>query len=69
MHTLFAETGRSASSTSASVGAGVVERASWEAWLVAVVALVLVFALNWSVLRVLGVCALLGIVLAVQRRS
>jgi len=36
----------------------------WEAWLVAVVAGVLVFPLRWSVLRTLGVCAGLGVALS-----
>ena len=65
VHTLFAET--------RTVGLGPVELLelpvwssySWEAWLVAAVACVLVFGLDWSVLRTLGVCAgRLGIVLA-----
>jgi chromate transporter len=36
----------------------------WEAWLVAVVAFVLVFALRWPILRILGACAILGIALS-----
>jgi chromate transporter len=35
----------------------------WEAWLVAAVAAVLLLARGWSVLRTLGVCALLGLAL------
>jgi chromate transporter len=34
---------------------------SWETWLIAVVAMVLIFALRWPVLRTLGACALLGV--------
>jgi chromate transporter len=37
----------------------------WEAFLVAAVAMVLAFRYRWSVLRVLGVCALLGLALTV----
>ena len=36
----------------------------WEAWLIAALAGILVFAARWSVLRTLGVCALVGIVLS-----
>jgi chromate transporter len=35
----------------------------WEAFLIAAVAMVLAFRLRWSVLRVLGTCALLGLAL------
>jgi len=39
---------------------------SWEAWVVAAVAMVLVFAAKWPVLRVLGTCAGLGLVLGLS---
>jgi chromate transporter len=34
---------------------------SWEAWVIGAVAMLLVFALKWPVLRVLAACALLGL--------
>ena len=36
---------------------------TWETWLIAAVAMALIFALKWPVLRTLGACAALGIVL------
>jgi len=62
VHTLFSDT-RTSSWGPFSVELPVWSSYSWEAWLVAVVAGVLVFVLDWSVLRTLGVCAVLGIVL------
>jgi len=62
VHTLFAST-RSLEWGPASILAPVWSSYVWEAVVVAVVALVLIFRLNWSVLRTLGVCAVLGLVL------
>ena len=62
VHTLFAGT-RKADSGPLSLELPVWSTYVWEAWLVAMVAAVLVFWLRWSVLRTLGVCALLGIIL------
>ena len=36
----------------------------WETFAVAAVAMVLIFALRWSVLRTLGACALVGLALS-----
>jgi chromate transporter len=63
VHTLFART------TEASAGPlglllPVWSSYVWEACVVAAVAVVLVFRLRWSVLRTLGVCALLGLALS-----
>jgi chromate transporter len=63
LHTLFSGT-RTASWGPMSIELPVWSSYVWETWLVAVVAGVLVFALRWSVLRTLGVCAVLGIVLS-----
>jgi chromate transporter len=38
---------------------------SWEAWVIGAVAMVLVFALKWPILRVLGACAVLGLCLGI----
>ena len=62
VHTLFAST-RQLSWGPAYVLAPVWSSYVWEALVVAAVALVLIFRLNWSVLRTLGVCAVLGLVL------
>jgi chromate transporter len=60
VHTLFTET--------RTIDLGPVELVSpvwsswvWEAFLIAAVAMVLAFRFRWSVLRILGVCALLGL--------
>ena len=63
LHTLFSGT-RTASWGPMSIELPVWSSYVWETWLVAVVAGVLVFALRWSVLRTLGVCAVLGMVLS-----
>jgi chromate transporter len=63
VHTLFSRT-RTPSFGPLSLELPVPSSYVWEAWLVALVALGLVFGLRWSVLRVLGVCAVLGIVLS-----
>jgi len=62
VHTLFAST-RSLSSGPVSILAPEWSSAVWEAWVIAAVALLLIFRLNWSVLRTLGACAVLGLVL------
>jgi chromate transporter len=62
LHTLFADT-RTAEAGPVSLALPVWSSYVWEAWLVAAVAALLVFRLQWSVLRTLGVCALLGILL------
>jgi chromate transporter len=36
---------------------------TWESWLIAGIAMMLIFPMKWSVLKTLGTCALLGIVL------
>jgi chromate transporter len=63
VHTLFSRTSEP-SWGPLSVEVPVWSSFVWQSGLVAAVALVLVFALRWSVLRVLGVCAALGIVLS-----
>jgi chromate transporter len=63
LHTLFSET-RTPSWGPVSIELPVWSSYVWETWLIAVIAGVLVFALRWSVLRTLGVCAVLGIVLS-----
>ena len=45
-------------------GAGPRDPGPGRRWSIAVVAAVLLFRLHWSVLRTLGVCALLGIAAA-----
>jgi len=62
VHTLFAST-RSVEWGPASILAPVWSSYVWEAIVIAVVAIGLIFRLNWSVLRTLGVCAVLGLVL------
>jgi chromate transporter len=62
VHTLFSDT-RQASSGPVELELPVWSSYVWETWLVAGVACVLVFRLKWSVLRTLGLCALLGIIL------
>lgn len=63
VHTLFAGT-RDLEAGRLSLEVPVWSTYVWEAWLVAAVASLLVFGAKWSVLRVLGVCAVLGIVLS-----
>ena len=63
VHTLFAET-RTVESGWLSLELPVWSAYVWEAWLVAAVAALLIFRFRWSVLRVLGVCAALGIILS-----
>jgi chromate transporter len=60
VHTLFSRT-REPSWGPFSVELPVWSSHVWESWLIAAVALVLVFGLRWTVLRVLGVCAVLGV--------
>lgn len=60
VHTLF-DRARTLDLGPASVVAPVWSSYSWETWTIAAVAMVLVFALKWPVLRVLGTCALLGL--------
>jgi len=62
VHTLFSST-RSHSWGPVSLLAPVWSSYVWEAVVVAAVALLVTFRLNWSVLRTLGVCAVLGLVL------
>jgi len=64
VHTLFART-REPDWGPLSLVAPVWSSYVWEAWLVAAVAGVLVFALRWSVLRTLGLCAAVGVALSV----
>ena len=64
LHTLFSET-RTADSGPVSLELPVWSAYVWEAWLVAAVASVLIFRARWSVLRTLGVCAVIGIILRV----
>lgn len=63
VHTLFSQS-REVASGPFSLELPVWSTYIWEAWLVAGVAAFLVFRVKWSVLRTLGVCALLGIVLS-----
>ncbi|MEU4418780.1 chromate transporter, partial [Nocardia salmonicida] len=60
VHTLF-DRARTLDLGPVSVVAPVWSSYSWETWTIATVAMVLVFALKWPVLRVLGACALLGL--------
>ena len=62
VHTLFASTS-SLSWGPVSILTPEWSSAVWEAWVIAAVALLLIFRLSWSVLRTLGVCAVLGLVL------
>ena len=62
IHTLFTAT-RTLSWGPAEVLAPVWSSFDWVAGVIAVVALVVVFGLKWSVLRTLGICAVLGLVL------
>lgn len=62
VHTLFADTER-LGSEHLGLLVPVWSSYSWEAVVIAAVALLLVFRLRWSVLRTLGVCALIGLVL------
>lgn len=64
VHTLFADTQRLGSEHFGLL-VPVWSSYSWEALVIAAVALVLVLRLRWSVLRTLGICALLGLVLQV----
>lgn len=63
LHTLFADTTRI---TAGPVGLEVPVWSSyvWESFVVAALALLLILRLRWPVLRVLGVCAVLGLVLS-----
>jgi chromate transporter len=63
VHTLFSRT-RTLSEGLVSLELPVWSSYVWEVWLVAVLAAVLVFALRWPVLRTLGICAAVGIVLS-----
>jgi chromate transporter len=63
LHTLFAQT-RTHEWGPLSVDLPVWSSYVWETWLIAAVAGVLVFVLRWSVLRTLGVCAVLGVLLS-----
>jgi chromate transporter len=60
VHTLFSETS-TASAGPVALVVPVWSAYSWPAFVVAAVAMVLVFGRRWSVLRTLGVCALLGL--------
>jgi chromate transporter len=62
VHTLFSET-RTIDRGPIELLVPVWSSYVWESFLVAAVAMVLAFQLRWSVLRVLGVCALLGLAL------
>jgi chromate transporter len=62
VHTLFSST-RTLEWGPAHLLAPVWSDFDWRAGLIAAAALGLVFGLKWSVLRVLGVCALLGLAL------
>jgi len=62
VHTLFSST-HALSWGPVSVLAPVWSAFDWRAGLIAAVAMALVFRLKWSVLRVLGGCALLGLAL------
>jgi chromate transporter len=64
VNTLFART-RDAGLGPVSLELPVWSSYVWEAWLVALVAALLVFWRGWSVLRTLGVCAALGVLLTV----
>ena len=63
VHTLFARTTRS-SWGPVGLELPVLSSYVWEAFAIAILASVLVFALRWSVLRTLGVCALAGLALS-----
>ena len=60
VHTLFTET-RTIERGPVDLLVPVWSSYVWEAFLIAAVAMVLAFRLRWSVLRILGVCALLGL--------
>ena len=62
VHTLFSET-RTIDRGPVELLVPVWSSYVWESFLIAAVAMVLAFQLRWSVLRVLGVCALLGLAL------
>jgi chromate transporter len=62
VHTLFSET-RTIDQGPVELLVPVWSSYVWESFLIAAVAMVLAFQLRWSVLRVLGVCALLGLAL------
>jgi chromate transporter len=64
VHTLFTET-RTVERGPVELLVPVWSSYVWEAFVVAAVAMVLAFRLKWSVLRVLGACALLGLGLSV----
>jgi chromate transporter len=64
VHTLFSET-RTVDGGPVELLVPVWSSYVWEAFVVAAVAMVLAFRLKWSVLRVLGACALLGLGLSV----
>lgn len=59
-HTLFSES-RIHEWGAVRIVAPVWSSYSWETWLIATAAMVLIFALRWPVLRTLGACAVLGI--------
>jgi chromate transporter len=61
VHTLFSET-RRLGAAHFGLLVPVWDTVVWQACAITAVALVLVFGLKWSVLRVLGVCTLLGLV-------
>ena len=63
VHTLFGET-RTLEAGPMELLVPVWSSYVWEAFVVAAVALLLAFRLRWSVLRVLGVCAVLGLALS-----
>jgi len=60
LHTLFEQTSH-ASWGAVTILTPVWSSFAWESWVIAAVALVLVFRLKWPVLRTLGACALLGV--------
>jgi chromate transporter len=62
VHTLFTET-RTIDRGPVELLVPVWSSYVWEAFLIAAVAMVLAFRFRWSVLRVLGICALLGLAL------
>ena len=64
VHTLFTET-RTIERGPVDLLVPVWSSYVWEAFLIAAVAMVLAFRLRWSVLRILGVCALLGLGLTI----
>ena len=65
LHTLFAATGV-VEQGPLSLEVPLLDSVRWPAVVVALLAAVLVFRLGWSVLRVLGVCAVVGLVLGLS---